>query len=277
LYSQISHVKKDSFTVTIGDYVKKGTLLATCGNSGRSPEPHIHFQNQHYPVFGAKTIPLPLSYFIENKNTNLELKINDIPKEGSSISNVEVLPILFESFTFLPNNRLKMTNNKSNKTEYFDILTNEFNQLYFYCKKTESKLFFKNDGTLFTFEKFEGRTKSNLFQFYKSCYAVLLGYYPSIVIENLMPYHYFTPFGLKTINDIIAPVYNLMKVKYTTKSIKIDNIIQPNEIIIESKYHTEIVKKSLLKTTYTIAIDNTKSIKITNNTSQIKYTLECEP
>lgn len=38
LYSQISHIKKDSFLVNIGDFVKKGTLIATCGNSGRSPE-----------------------------------------------------------------------------------------------------------------------------------------------------------------------------------------------------------------------------------------------
>jgi hypothetical protein len=40
LYTQISHLKKSSAKVKVGDYVKTGDLLAFCGNSGRSPEPH---------------------------------------------------------------------------------------------------------------------------------------------------------------------------------------------------------------------------------------------
>ncbi|MEA3477605.1 MAG: urea transporter, partial [Bacteroidota bacterium] len=42
LYSKLSHLKKDSFEVAKGDFIKKGDLLATCGNSGRSPKPHLH-------------------------------------------------------------------------------------------------------------------------------------------------------------------------------------------------------------------------------------------
>ena len=45
-YSKLSHLKKDSFKVAVGDYVYKGTIIASCGNSGRSPEPHLHFQLQ---------------------------------------------------------------------------------------------------------------------------------------------------------------------------------------------------------------------------------------
>ena len=46
LFSKISHIKEGSFKVRVGDYVKKGDVLAVCGNSGRSPEPHLHFQLQ---------------------------------------------------------------------------------------------------------------------------------------------------------------------------------------------------------------------------------------
>jgi hypothetical protein len=96
-------------------------------------------------------------------------------------------------------------------------------------------------------------------------------------MENLLPNHFFTPFGLKTINDIIAPIYNFMKVKQVSKSLKIDNVIHPNEITIESKYHTEILRKSLFETCYSISIDPTKTITIKNNTTQIQYLIECEP
>lgn len=65
VYSLKLAILKDSFGVFIGQYVTKGTYLATCGNSGRSPEPHIHFQLQTIPTIGAQTLEYPISYFIE--------------------------------------------------------------------------------------------------------------------------------------------------------------------------------------------------------------------
>ena len=277
LYSQISHIKKDSFLVNIGDYVKKGTIIATCGNSGRSPEPHIHFQAQHVPVFGAKTVPLPLSYFIENNDSNLEFKINEIPKENTYISNVEELPLLINAFDFKPNNRLKITNEKTKVSEIFEIYTNQWNQLYFYCEKTDTKLYFKNDGVLFTFEKFEGNQKSSLFEFYKSCYTILLGYYPTIAIDYFMPNYLFTYFGLQIFNDILAPVYNFIDIKYSSKAIKIDNLINPNQVDISSKYYTEIFKNSFFETQYSISITGNKTIAIENKNTKTKYSIVCEP
>ena len=276
LYSQISHIKKDSFLVNIGDYVKKGTVLATCGNSGRSPEPHIHFQVQHTPVFGAKTVALPLSYFIENKEGKLEFKINETPNEDTFISNVEELPLLHDSFNFKPNNRLKITNEKTNVTEIFDILTNQWNQLYFYCEKSETKLFFKNDGVLFTFEHFEGDKNSSLFQFYKSCYSILLGYYPTIVLDYYMPNYLFTKFGIQTISDIFAPIYNFINIKYSSKATKIDNYISPNEVVLATKHQTEILEKSFFETQYQITIAGNLNLEIENINTNTKYKLTCE-
>jgi hypothetical protein len=68
-----------------------------------------------------------------------------------------------------------------------------------------------------------------------------------------------------------------MKVKHESKSLQIDNIIQPNAITIESKYHTEIMQKSLFETRYCITIDATQTITIKNNTTQNQYNIECVP
>lgn len=277
LYSQISHLKKDSFFVNIGDYVKKGTIIASCGNSGRSPEPHIHFQAQHVPFFGAKTVPLPLSYFIENNESNLELKINEIPNENTFISNVEELPLLINAFDFKPNNRLKISNEKTNVLEFFEIYTDEFNHLYFYCEKTDTKLYFKNDGILFTFEKFEGNQKSSLFEFYKSCYSILLGYYPTISVDYFMPNYLFTYFGLQIFNDILAPIYNFNNIEYSSKAIKIDNLINPTQLVISSKYHTKLFGNLFFETQYSISITGNKTITIENKNTKTKYLIACEP
>lgn len=276
LYSQISHIKKDSFLVNIGDYVKKGTIIATCGNSGRSPEPHIHFQAQHIPTFGAKTVPLPLSYFIENKDNLLSLKINEIPEENTIISNVEPLDILHNAFNFKPNNRLLITNEKTKTIEKFEIYTNEWNQLYFYCEKTETKLFFKNDGVLFTFENYVGSKKSGLFEFYKSCYALLLGYYPTITLEYFMPNYLFTHFGMQYINDILAPIYNLIDINFSSKVIKIDNQISPTKITMSSNYKTRLLGKSFFEKKSTLTIFENSIIEIENQKTKNKYLIACE-
>lgn len=46
VYSLVAHLKKGSCLVKKGDLVKRGQLIAGCGNSGHSTQPHIHFQIQ---------------------------------------------------------------------------------------------------------------------------------------------------------------------------------------------------------------------------------------
>lgn len=44
-------MKKDSFTVQEGESVLRGQVVALCGNSGNSSEPHLHFQIQNGESF----------------------------------------------------------------------------------------------------------------------------------------------------------------------------------------------------------------------------------
>ncbi|MBS4538301.1 M23 family metallopeptidase [Clostridium sp. D2Q-11] len=45
-YSTFAHLKKDSITVKVGDSISRGDIIAKCGNTGNSTEPHLHFQLQ---------------------------------------------------------------------------------------------------------------------------------------------------------------------------------------------------------------------------------------
>ncbi len=52
-YSVIAHLMPRSLKVKIGDGVKSGEVIAKCGNSGNTTEPHIHFQIQEGRSFLA--------------------------------------------------------------------------------------------------------------------------------------------------------------------------------------------------------------------------------
>ena len=58
-YAVYAHLKPGSLSVHRGDKVRKGQVLALCGNSGNSSEPHLHFHLQDNAVLqdGAGITP----------------------------------------------------------------------------------------------------------------------------------------------------------------------------------------------------------------------------
>ncbi|MFO0781614.1 MAG: M23 family metallopeptidase [Candidatus Saccharimonadales bacterium] len=51
VYSVLGHLRQDSVVVTKGYKVDVGQKLATCGNSGYTTDPHLHFHVQDSDVF----------------------------------------------------------------------------------------------------------------------------------------------------------------------------------------------------------------------------------
>ena len=56
-YSLLAHLQIGSVKVAVGQAVKTGQEIAKVGNSGRSPEPHLHIQMQNDWYPGAQSIP----------------------------------------------------------------------------------------------------------------------------------------------------------------------------------------------------------------------------
>ncbi len=63
--------------------VKRGQILGLCGNSGNSPEPHIHYQLQKGNKVGSETIEGKFSNYLEDK----EKIVEGIPTKGSLMKN----------------------------------------------------------------------------------------------------------------------------------------------------------------------------------------------
>lgn len=60
-YSTLAHLRKGSIRVLEGDTIKKGQVIAQCGNTGNSTEPHLHFQLQNSKSFFC-SIGLPICF-----------------------------------------------------------------------------------------------------------------------------------------------------------------------------------------------------------------------
>lgn len=273
LFSQISHLKKDSFKCNIGDYVSKGTQIACCGNSGRSAEPHIHFQLQTSALLGAKTLYYPIAYYIQHSNTKKFLKSFEIPKKDDLISNVDNSKILIDSFTFLPNAKLKFLNTKTKTTIEWEVKTDEYNRTYIYCNKSNSIAYFVNDGTMFYFFDFIGNKKSLLFKFYMAAYRQILGYYDDLIVEDQLPISFFNNNFLLLLQDFLAPIIIFTKVSFTSTFSYADISIEPQFLKIKSKVDVKTFNFKISSYNFEITLKDSKihELKFQSKTKTEEY------
>ena len=247
LYTQLSHLKKGTFRVEKGGFVKRGDLVANCGNSGRSPQPHLHFQVQSSPVLGSKTIDYPFGYFIDSNEQFHQLSQFKRPQKGDLICGVNENSALKNAFELMPNTSFtfRSENEKGiGMIEKWEAFTDAYNQKYLYCSETESSAYYANDGLMFYFTAFYGDKKSLLYYFYLSAYKVFLGDIENIEVTDAMPLNII---GNKRLShwfhDFIAPFYNYIKVNYSVKIAENHNDIETTGMVLNSKIDTSVFGK----------------------------------
>ena len=254
LYSQISHLKQDSFKVKKGSFIKKGEQIASLGNSGRSPQPHLHFQLQSTPYVGSKTLEYPLSYYITYKDNQEEFLAFKYPKEEESISDIKINKTVSKAFKLIPGMVFKVSaNNKNFNNSEWEVHTDAFNLTYITCSDTDSFAYFVNDGTVLYFTTFEGDKNSLLYYFYLSAFKIFLGDYKTLNIEDSLPIHSVFNGSVKYIQDIIAPYYQFCNANYKSELTEINKDI--NSFVIHSSIDKKIAGKSKEKIDFLISGD----------------------
>ncbi|MCK4408067.1 MAG: urea transporter [Bacteroidales bacterium] len=264
LYSKVSHIKKESFKVKKGEFIKKGKIISYCGNSGRSPQPHIHFQIQSEPYFDSKTLDYPIGNYILNENSKFELKSFDKPQKNDIVSNIEKNDSLYKAFHFIPGQKLKFSvscsDSQKDKIINWKIEADIFNNLYILCENSKSKAYFRNEGNIFYFTHFEGNKKSLLFYFYMSVYKIVTGFYKGLIVNDRYPLNTVNNNLITIIQDFIAPFYMFIKADYTLEYIKMDDNFSESSVFLKSKIEIKICKKLTKEQNFEIYIKD-KSIE----------------
>lgn len=248
LYSQLSHLRKNSFKVKEGDAVKRGDLLALCGNSGRSPEPHIHFQLQTTPVVGSKTLEYPVASYVVRQNLSFQLKTFEKPKEGELIRNPEINSLLKHAFNFVPGKTMTWT--WKGKNENWEMYTDAWNRLTLWCAGTGSLVRIENDGIVFRCTSFEGNKDSLLYHFYLSCYKVFLGFYSDLRTEEKYPVLFKTNFVVQWLEDLTAPFIQVVKSTYSLRYLFADDLQYTTQVELASSSVSRIGSLKLKELDY---------------------------
>lgn len=269
LYSKLSHLMQYSILYPKNTFVKKGDVIGYCGNSGRSPEPHIHFQIQTTPYIDSKTLDFPVAYYISKKEKEYQFHAFDRPQEEDVVSNVFVCKLLHDAFRFeLGSIHLFAFEGKGEK-QYakWEVMVDIYNATYLYCHNSKSKAYFVNDGTLFYFTSYIGNKNSLLYYFYLAAYNVLLGYYQDMEVSDNFPLSTFNAFTFQWIEDFISPFYSLKKSTYKNKFRTIDDLLNPQQIVMSSEAKVLLKNQTIKQLSFAIIISpkGIQALKVSRN------------
>ncbi len=239
VYTKLSHLRKNSFRVSKGSYVRRGDIIALCGNSGRSPEPHLHFQVQSTPYIGSKTMNYPLAYFISRSGEQQQFESFTIPKEGVFISNILPNGQLQQAFNFQPGYILQVSA-PDFEDEQWEVMTSIYNESYLYCRNKNTFAYFINNGTVFYFTNYFGERNTLLYYFYVSVFKVLLSSEKAITVTDSYPLNAFGIHPLKWLQDFVAPFFIFMKMKFNSIIQQNDGLLSSGRIVLESRQSKNI-------------------------------------
>ncbi|MCX6247747.1 MAG: urea transporter [Bacteroidetes bacterium] len=248
LYTKLSHLKKESIKVVAGDSVRKGQVLASCGNSGRSPVPHIHFQVQATPYIGSKTIDYPVNHYIRHKDGNFELRSYESPGNDVIVSNISKNSSLEKAFHFIPGQKFSFNVSQPGGNDYpldWEVQVDAINSMFIFCEKSNSRAYFRNDGDIHYFTHFEGNRSSVLFKFFLGAYKVMMGYYSNLLVKDQFPVNTFNNLIVQTAQDFLAPFWIFSRSEYTLRYLGMDDALMQTNIRLQSVVSAKVGRRSV--------------------------------
>lgn len=214
LFSSLSHLKPQSFKVEEGDKIKKGDVLAHCGNSGRSPVPHLHFQFQLSDKLGDKTHKFPIAYYLEEEENKLSLQTFEYPKEAAKVRNIAVHSTLKNAFDFKLGSEYEFECKLNEKTflEKWEVKIDILNNLYIESDRN-AKAYLYPEEKLFYISNFIGNNKSALYYFYLQTIKLPLGYNKDLEWEEEFPVSIVSKNFVRYLSEIFLIVKPLITAK----------------------------------------------------------------
>jgi urea transporter len=276
VYSKLSHLKKGSIKISEGEKVKYGQVIGECGNSGRSPYPHLHFQIQEYPYIGSITKDYPISAYVTTENGGYSFLSHKRPLKDEKVSNIEANELLSRAYKFTPGEILKFSAEgfRDIDSVSWEVKVNSFNETYFQCSRSKSTAYFESDDNQFYFTYFEGPKDCLLYYFFLGSYKIQEGFYQDLVLKDKYPLYLVYPKMIRWLHDFISPFILLIKSEYTLQYAHIDDYLSPEKITLNSSLKNHFNNRLINKKDFSISLDREGIKEFTTEFSDQKIVLK---
>jgi urea transporter len=152
-YVLLAHFAEASISVVEGAWVERGTPLGKCGNSGYSPQPHIHVQVQLTPKIGDPTAPFTFLSYKLGKTYHA----HGLPAESANVEALYIDKRIDKLTTFLLDDRHVFRGvRRGHADEEVTLRVRIAPDGTFYFESERGRLYFgRHEGTLY-FYRAEG-------------------------------------------------------------------------------------------------------------------------
>ncbi|NOY38623.1 MAG: peptidoglycan DD-metalloendopeptidase family protein [Chlorobi bacterium] len=277
LYSKLSHLRKDSVTVTRGQHIMAGEVVGKTGNSGRSPFPHLHFQFQATPYIGSKTIYYPFAQYLRYDKNIPDFKTYAIPVEDELVSNIDPNPLLKKALHLIPGQKLRFS--VSGTVLHEEIIlqaeADAYNQTWLVNQTTGSRAAFVSDDLQFYFTYYEGKRTDILYYFFLGLYRVPKGYYQDMEVRDTIPLHQVQKPRQRILQDFLAPFLLYHKAEFVLSYVDIDNPVLTQRIILSSRINLKRMHRESEGFAFSIVFESGTIQQIKVNTRHNNIILSC--
>lgn len=164
-FVMLAHFRQGGVSVVPGQRVRAGDPIGQCGNSGRSPLPHLHVQVQEDGRPGSPTREFVLCDHLEMSGENPTFQTTSQPPQGTVLSSANLDPMRQGIFAgWLPGNlRYEIqADNGVTREETLSVGFDELGRFLLQSLHYEARAVGFFSGTCFYFNDFEGNGTSLL-------------------------------------------------------------------------------------------------------------------
>ncbi len=202
VYSLMAHLQPGKTTVFEGQTVRRGDELGRCGNSGRSPVPHLHFHLQHSPVVGAPTAVTELHDVVVEEDDAPRLVGTFVPDRGQSLRNLAADEQLRAMFAF-DQPSLQFVHDDG-RLERLDVEVDLSNRRVL-ASEDDTRLYYDHNGITFTIFDVIGPRRSALHLLRMAIGRVPFEATPDLTWRDYVPLRYALPRWTGWLLDFLSP------------------------------------------------------------------------
>ncbi len=187
-FVELSHFSRHSLRVRKGEFVEQGQMLGLCGNSGYSPQPHIHIQVQESAVLGSRTLPFNFVSYIRDDTLHFyERPLRD--EDLESCVNDRILDKIL-SFSLDSVYSYKVYKDGKEVDAFaLKVKMNRFSGQFYFEDEHKNLLYFAKEAGMFYFYDYEGDSEVWLQKFYTAMPRVPLCYKKDLRWRDYLPVH----------------------------------------------------------------------------------------